>query len=219
MSLGRPEEEKPKFFGFGRRASESRPNDGGINGQWGNSSEEDEYFENGGYPRPSGLRGGAANDEYSVGDEAQFNPVPPRRAQTLGSMPNPRKNFDDDPMIRPFHRTPTGLTVKQLRKPHNMAVDLEGGLDVCLNVEVNSKDPTGITVPYRILVPRLDYKYKPEDEELPASQPSGFKRLLSFRKKQQGAPPPPVAMRRTEGALDDDYDDDDDDDGAPHERR
>lgn len=226
MSLGR-DEDKPTFFGFGRRgsASKSKPEDGGINGQWGQYSDEDDYSERQVYPRPSGLRGGAAmNDEYSVGDESQFSPGPPRRSQTLGSMPRPRDNVYDDPMIKPFHRTPTGLSVKQMRKAGNLQVDLEGGLDVCLNVEVNPKDPTGITVPYRILVPRLDYKYKPEDEQLPPTQPNGFKRLLSFRKKQQAGPPvalPPAQVRteRQDDRMDDDDDYDDDGSSLTHSRR
>lgn len=75
-----------------------------------------------------------------------------------------------------------------MRKGNDYAVDVEGSLDICLNVEVNSKDPTGITVPYRLLVPRLQYEYTPEDEQVPEAQPSGFKRLLSFRKKQHQQP-------------------------------
>ena len=89
-----------------------------------------------------------------------------------------------EPTIRPFYRTPTGLDAKALRKLGGGAgakgaskdgkagasatvnaadfdVDLQGGLDICLNVEVNPRDPAGITTPYRLLVPRLWY----EDEE------------------------------------------------------
>lgn len=94
-------------------------------------------------------------------------------------------------MMRPrqFHRTPTGLSIKQMRKADEFQVDVEGALDICLNVEVNAKDPTGITVPYRLLVPRLHYEYNPADDELQqaleskAQQPRGFKRFLSLRKK------------------------------------
>ena len=34
-------------------------------------------------------------------------------------------------------------------------INLEHGLDICINCEVNQKDPTGITTPYRLLVPAL----------------------------------------------------------------
>ncbi|KAH7027648.1 uncharacterized protein B0I36DRAFT_364823 [Microdochium trichocladiopsis] len=59
---------------------------------------------------------------------------------------------------KPFHRTPTGLSAKLIKKaggPARVAVDLEGGLEITLNVEVNPKDPAGITVPYRLIVPKL----------------------------------------------------------------
>lgn len=74
-----------------------------------------------------------------------------------------------------------------MRKADKYEVDLEGGLDITLNVEVNAKDPTGITVPYRLLVPRLQYEYDPAEDELAQKGaepgPSGFKRLFSLRKK------------------------------------
>lgn len=61
-----------------------------------------------------------------------------------------------------FHRTPTSLsTSKQKQAQQNPAlhaVNLEGGLDITLNVEVSPKDPAGITVPYRLLVPGLWYE-------------------------------------------------------------
>lgn len=117
---------------------------------------------------------------------------------------------------RPFHRTPTGLSVKQMRKAEQFQVDVEGGLDICLNVEVNAKDPTGITVPYRLLVPRLHYEYNPADDELqhPAQsksqQPSGFKRFLSFRKKPGIAKP--QSRQQAEDDEETDHDNDNDED-------
>ena len=202
--------EKRGFFSsIGRRLSQrKRPNDGGINGQWGAESEDDydEYDDpratdtTSSRPRPMGLRGGAAHDEYSDGDESYFTAKPPRRANTIGSQPTRKAHQilgtteDDIPpqALKPFTRTPTGLSTKQMRKAENFEVDLEGGLDVCLNVEVNAKDPTGITVPYRLLVPKLFYEYTPEADDMASSaEPSGFKRLLSFRKKQKGYLPRP----------------------------
>ncbi|KAF7548157.1 hypothetical protein G7Z17_g7239 [Cylindrodendrum hubeiense] len=197
---------KAGFFSFGRRSSQRRadeapedvPDDGGINGAWGDEPEYNEYWEE---PptsprrqRGSGLRGGAAYDEYTVGDDSHFMAHPPRRAQTMGSqgMGGPKVDIDEPPR-RPFHRTPTGLSTKQKRQGEKYEVDLEGGLDICLNVEVNPKDPAGITVPYRLLVPKLLYEYSPEADDIPVVQveppapaePSGFKRLLSFRKKPE----------------------------------
>lgn len=224
MSLGSGEGKKKGLFSFGRRGSTNRPpDDGGINGQWGDDSEEeDSYFNTNHHSqavRPSGLRGGGTYEysEFSEDDEAHFTARPPQRAQTIGSQPARAANNEEgpDPMIRPFHRTPTGLSVKQLRKADQFAVDLEGGLDICLNVEVSPKDPTGITVPYRLLVPRLHYEYNPADDELkqPAKEqqaPTGFKRFLSLRKKPEKAEKPmPRQQQRqeeeSEGEEDDDY--------------
>ena len=205
MSLDSGKPAKRGFFNFGRRPSQSRPNDGGINGQWGAEDEdddeddedEDDYYyqdpQTFGRPLPSGLRGGAASyDEYSEGDEEFFSTEAPRRAQTMGVLPSaPMRQDPGEPPRRPFHRTPTGLSTKQMRTVNKFEVDLEGGLDICLNVEVNPKDPTGITVPYRLLVPKLFYEYSPEDDQLPVEEPTGIKKFLSLRKKQPSGPGAP----------------------------
>ncbi|KAL1882203.1 hypothetical protein Daus18300_000689 [Diaporthe australafricana] len=91
---------------------------------------------------------------------------------------------------KPFQRTPTGLSAKQVRKrAKSFDVNIEGGLDICLNVEVSAKDPAGITVPYRLLVPRLWYDASDGDEvEMPErgrvksrdQQPGPIKRFFSL---------------------------------------
>lgn len=55
-----------------------------------------------------------------------------------------------------FHRRPSVLS-KKTEKQHGAFIDLEGGLDICLNLEVSQHDPAGITTPYRLLVPALRY--------------------------------------------------------------
>ena len=68
---------------------------------------------------------------------------------------------DDEPPQRPtpFHRQTTGFLEGKKRVAHlHGHVNLEGGLDIVLNVEVSQKDPAGITMPYRLLVPALDYE-------------------------------------------------------------
>ncbi|RDA91553.1 hypothetical protein CP533_4342 [Ophiocordyceps camponoti-saundersi (nom. inval.)] len=126
-----------------------------------------------------------SDDEFVAGDESLFTTA--RRAQSMTGRPQ-----------RPFHRTPTGLSAKQRQQADRYAVDLEGGLEVTVNIEASARDPAGITVPYRLLVPRLQYEYDPAEDDLaPASsEPGGLRRLLSL-----GRRPKPV---------DDDYDDDDD---------
>ncbi|ODA79433.1 hypothetical protein RJ55_05026 [Drechmeria coniospora] len=210
-SLGSGEGAQRDTIGLGRRGSEGRRADGGIAGRWPEERDEEEYA-----GRPSHAlvaahlsdsRGGLVQDEYAEGDESYFTARPTRRSQTMGSESAAAAEADD-PMRRPFHRTPTGLSTKQLRKVEQFQVDLEGGLDITLNVEVNAKDPAGITVPYRLLVPRLLYEYERAEEEEeeqeeeveeaaskmgtasktgPASdlqrEPSGFQKLFSPKKK------------------------------------
>lgn len=225
MSVDRGGTKKPSFFSFGRINSQRRPqDDDGVHDPRdprdqrdprADDSESDDYWydrRSSSRPRPSGLRGGAAHDEYYSGDESYFTARPPARAHTIGTqaMSNPQLSQSEGPPTRPFYRTPTGLSTKQKRKPEKFEVDLEGGLDICLNVEVSAKDPAGITIPYRLLVPKLFYEYDPADDvrasgaarkakeaedtqesaagSAPAlapapAQPSAFKRLLSFKKK------------------------------------
>jgi hypothetical protein len=98
--------------------------------------------------------------------------------------PNRPPALTQEPQRKPFHRTPTGISEKQRRKlGENHDVNLEGGLDICLNVEVSQKDPAGITWPYRLLVPALWYE---DVEEVQANgkgherKGTGLMRLVSF---------------------------------------
>lgn len=146
--------------------------------RWVEETEPYSYYDQGSGPPQSRLRGGA-DREYEEGDEAAFTarPVQP---------PNPNADSGDF-RPKPFHRTPTGLSTKQRKRADEFTVDLEGGLDVCINVEVNPRDPAGITVPYRLLVPRLFHDEEDEknhDKVLAAEMPrQGFKRFLSFKRK------------------------------------
>lgn len=112
--------------------------------------------------------------------------VDPRSRDRLGS----KEHHTAQPAVvrRPFHRTPTGMSEKQRRVagPEH-EVNLEGGLDICLNVEVSQKDPAGITVPYRLLVPALWH----ESDEILNHAPkvkkaTGLSRLMSLGRGKQG---------------------------------
>lgn len=156
----------------------------GHGGQpWDQETEPYGYYDyEQGAPGPprSRLRGGG-DREYEQGDEALFTARPVRPPQPTAANP-------DDFVPKPFHRTPTGLSIKQLKRADDFAVDLEDGLDICINAEVSPRDPAGITVPYRILVPRLFHDEDDErrhDEMLAAEVPEkGFKRFLSFGGKK-----------------------------------
>jgi hypothetical protein len=55
-----------------------------------------------------------------------------------------------------FHRRPSVLGKGGLKHKGDF-VNLQSGLDICLNMEVSQHDPAGITAPYRLIVPALDY--------------------------------------------------------------
>ncbi|KAI5366505.1 putative phoD-like phosphatase, metallophosphatase domain, metallo-dependent phosphatase [Septoria linicola] len=118
-------------------------------------------------------------------------------------------NARHDPNMAPerpsFQRRPTNLSEKQPRRfsfagkndpnGHDGAADnsygdghinLEGGLDISLCVEVDQHNPAGTTVPYRLLVPALRYegsadvntaKFEPHRKSL-------MERLLFNRKRE-----------------------------------
>ncbi|KAF1969051.1 hypothetical protein BU23DRAFT_513894 [Bimuria novae-zelandiae CBS 107.79] len=55
-----------------------------------------------------------------------------------------------------FYRRPSILGKKGMKR-EGEPINLEGGLDICLNLEVSQHDPAGITTPYHLIVPALDY--------------------------------------------------------------
>ncbi|GAB1310003.1 PhoD-like phosphatase domain-containing protein [Madurella fahalii] len=214
-----------KFGGLFRRRSTSaakRADDGGINGQWGPDTEEEDlpYDEEVPRPRGVGLRGGlgtgtsadysdGSGNEFARDDERYFSAVKPqypqhsntskeRAAATTATMmttmsggitpgqqmpsrapshaPSRAPSSEQESVIAPppkslsFHRVPTGSLSGRLRRrgtgAEEYAVDLRGGLEVTLNVEISPKDPGGSTVPYRLVVPRLWYEYEGEEPEV-----------------------------------------------------
>ncbi|KIV90637.1 hypothetical protein PV10_07920 [Exophiala mesophila] len=116
--------------------------------------------------------------QSSVEYGAQTRP----RAASLDHNSNPA-------LMRPgvFMRRPTNLSEKAARKGNIPAVDAEGkeidvndsinlagGLDVVLNMEISQKDPSGITMPYRLLIPALWYDGSSDREKL--DEASGVER-------------------------------------------
>lgn len=113
---------------------------------------------------------------------------PPTRTMSFGrdsGFPKRRSSVDVPPISRPiessdsyfpgahqeepqpgkFHRRPTNLSEKATWKASKQGddgvgtfVDLEGGLAITLNMEISPHDPSGITVPYKLLVPALKYE-------------------------------------------------------------
>ena len=104
-----------------------------------------------------------------------------RPGTSESATPRGRRSLSQD---RPsnFHRRPSVLSKRSVKKQEY--INLEGGLDICLNVEVSQHDPAGITTPYRLLVPALDY-VEPESgaEEKEPRKPRGFFRAFGGRRK------------------------------------
>ncbi len=73
-----------------------------------------------------------------------------------------------------------------MKRAQDFEVNLDGGLQVCLNVEVNQRDPTGITAPYRFIVPRLWYEYEGEAAAAQPAEPKGLGRWLSLNRGKHG---------------------------------
>jgi len=92
-----------------------------------------------------------------------------------------------------FHRRPTNLSVKEARKAAAKGgadgnldgrepghIDLQGGLDISLNMEIDQHDPSGATVGYRLLVPALWYEGQ-GDENTTSFKTRGASFLDRFR--------------------------------------
>ncbi|KAL1953798.1 hypothetical protein VTO42DRAFT_2259 [Malbranchea cinnamomea] len=88
---------------------------------------------------------------------------PPRPSTGVNHSAQALGTGDNDQIPRPgdFVRRRTDLSEKELKAAAKDGQDLhhfinmEHGLDITLNCEVNPKDPAGITTPYRVLVPAL----------------------------------------------------------------
>lgn len=59
-------------------------------------------------------------------------------------------------------------------------INLQYGLDIIINCEVSQKDPAGITVPYRLLVPTLWYQGDGDLNDTPFRKKSWMSRLGSI---------------------------------------
>lgn len=177
--------------GLFRRNSKRRPDDGGINGYGAESDDDDLYYDQQAQQNArSGLRGGGAEEESyfpamtPAAGRDPTHPTHPTHPVELASTSVAGSNPQQGPPIRSqFHRTPTGLSEKQ-RRQGAPEINLEGGLDICLNFEVNHKDPAGITMPYRLLVPALWYE-EVQEGEAARNVKGGLKRWVSFARRKE----------------------------------
>lgn len=113
--------------------------------------------------------------------------------QEVNSDGNPSSllRHSSAPAPRPgnFHRRPTSMRKKDSSKGGNDEthghINLQYGLDIIIHCEVSQKDPAGLTVPYRLLVPTLWYQGDGDLNDIPFRKQSWMSRLgsISVRKK------------------------------------
>ncbi|KAF2161934.1 hypothetical protein M409DRAFT_69453 [Zasmidium cellare ATCC 36951] len=132
-------------------------------------------------------------------------PPPMKRANSLNEQGSnsyfPTGEMGERP-VNTFHRRPTNLSIKEARKAAAKVnaengldgrepghIDLEGGLDISLCMEVNQHDPVGKTVPYRLLVPALWYEGTGDvnTARFKSHRASLMDRLLRNRKREAPA--------------------------------
>lgn len=148
-------------------------------------------------------------------------PFPPPETGDSYFPPHP------DQRPNPFARRPTNLSQKTAKKATRQGdngagapINLEGGLAISLNLEISPKDPSGITTPYKLLVPMLRYdggiEYVPEQHGTPATSTSTKVPKRSWTKW--------LGVRRNKkksyldaGLSDDEGEHDDDEDDANYE--
>lgn len=152
-----------------------------------------------GYPPGNRYDSGDPPSPDSPENDGYFprQPSMPKRAATINgngglrhsSAPPPNSSA---PLPRPgnFHRRPTNMSEKAVARgdPDDELsghINLENGLDIVLNCEVNQKDPAGITVPYRLLIPALFYEGHGDENTAPFRKRSLVSRLTSIRGRKK----------------------------------
>ncbi|EEH20793.1 hypothetical protein PABG_03024 [Paracoccidioides brasiliensis Pb03] len=127
-------------------------------------------------------------------------PPQPQRPVTAGNQPPA-----NDPSLPPSPggnvlRRRTDLSAKEIRreaKAGSLAlqnfINLDGGLDITLNCETNPQDPSGITNPYRILVPALWFDGVFERSE--PREKNRWWKIGAGRKQQQQQQPQEEAVQ------------------------
>ena len=153
------------------------------------------------YVPPASERQPQSPSDFASPDQDDFLPRPVPRSTTA---PSNRSSIDQQgsaPLPRPgaFHRMPTNFSEKAVIKGDvalaTRHVNLEHGLDIVLNCEVNQRDPAGTTTPYRLLIPALWYEGSGDVNTLPFRKRSVLSRLGSFRERRRSQ----IADRQGQG--------------------
>ena len=112
------------------------------------------------------------------------------RSSTVPSDGKNSQRHSSAPLPRPgnFLRRPTNRSEKAARKGNSDntsgLVSLENGLDVVLNCEVDQRNPSGATIPYRLLVPALFYEGEGDENTAKYRRPNLLERFNSLRTRR-----------------------------------
>lgn len=161
-----------------RRNSKKKSDSGCING-YGES--DDDVEDPTAYP--SGIRGGGTDEDVRnfSGSSRQLGHMPSYSVE-VSSAGNSQAHISL-PKGK-LTRTTTSQTTNQRRR-FEEDVNLDGALEISLNVEVNPKDPAGITTPYSLLVPKLWYEQEINQQtEAPQGTRARMKRWVSVSRKR-----------------------------------
>lgn len=113
----------------------------------------------------------------------------PKRAATITGDGGLRHSSAPLPRPGGFHRRPTNMSEIAATKgdmdENADLINLEHGLDIVLNCEINQKDPSGHTYPYRLIIPALHYEGYGDENTIPYRKKSLIRRLGSIRTKRR----------------------------------
>ena len=131
---------------------------------------------------------GTPSPPQSPSDEGYFSRHPSmNRSTTAPVAASDAQRNSSAPLPRPgnFLRRPTNMSERAAVKgdPEDTSehVNLEHGLDIVLNCEVDQKNPAGVTTPYRLLVPALRYDGEGDENTVSYRAPKLLQRLSSLR--------------------------------------
>ena len=167
------------------------------------------------FSRRGGGSGRGSSTEMYDEEESGQSAVRTRPGPAAGSyFPSPSVDHSEDSpgelyVHRPsaFHRQPTELLESKRgggnnshHRHHHGHINLQDGLDIALHVEVNQKDPAGVTVPYRLLVPALHYSYQvnnrdddvKEDDRVDLPSQHDYEHEDEYRNDRRSQPLQPV---------------------------
>lgn len=141
------------------------------------------------YPISNEYQTSSTAASFAPGGDGPLPSSSDRQGALASSTANGTARFSSAPLPRPgnFQRRPTNMSFRAAKKGGALEDDNEGhinlehGLDIVLNCEVSQKDPAGITIPYRLLVPALTFEGPEDINDAPYRKKSLLERFGSLR--------------------------------------